>query len=171
VSSFTGLYHCGGTPGSPGTSQSLMMGARQRHLRLARDSANSVCLWPHRYLYHAPTRTHTRPRTLTTPVHATAHHSHLLPANTPVPHSHLYFGYKLPVTGRALGPSQPSLRTKLPSTSTHALAKYTKPWLYPPPPLTKQRSSVGRVQTPHRLASPWCPFAIHSSNGLGWIIV
>ena len=148
-----------------------IMGARRRNLRLARGGTDSLYRHIQSYLHHAPPRPHTRPGTLTTPLHATTLHSHLLPANTPVPHSHLYFGYKLPVTGRALGPSQPSLRTKLPSTSTHALAKYTKPWLYPPPPLTKQRSSVGRVQTPHRLASPWCPFAIHSSNGLGWIIV
>ena len=40
--------------------------------------------------------------------------------------------------------------------SPHALAKYTKePWLYPSPPLTKERSSVGRAQAPHRLASCW----------------
>ena len=41
-------------------------------------------------------------------------------------------------------PRQP-LRTERPSTSPHALAEYTKePWLYSPPPLTKERSSVGR---------------------------
>ena len=55
--------------------------------------------------------------------------------------------------------------------SPHALAKYTKePWLYPPPPLTKERSSVGRSQAPHRLSSHWCPFSIHSLNGLGHIV-
>jgi len=56
-------------------------------------------------------------------------------------------------------PPQCSRRTVRPSTSTeptlltlantqppHALTKYTKePWLYPPPPLTKECSSVGRA--------------------------
>jgi len=93
-------------------------------------------------------------------------------AHTAPPHSHLYFGYKLPVRFAHLGLSQPSVRTELPSTSIqptpltpantqplHTLARYTKePWLYPPPALTKERSSVGRAQAPHRLASRWCPF-------------
>ena len=65
-------------------------------------------------------------------------------------------------------PQQP-LRIERPSTYTHALGKYTQePWLYPPPPLTTERSSVGRVQAPHRLASRWCPFSIHFSNCLGY---
>jgi len=34
------------------------------------------------------------------------------------PHSHLYFGYELPVQFAHLGLSQPSVRTELPSTST-----------------------------------------------------
>ena len=56
-------------------------------------------------------------------------------------------------------------------TLWHPLAKYTKePWMYPPPPLTKERSSVGRAQALHRLASRWCPFSIHSLNGLGHIV-
>ena len=71
---------------------SSIMGARRRYLRLARDSADSVCLRAHHSLVHALPSPHTRPRTLTTPVHATTLHSHLLPANTPAPHSHLYFG-------------------------------------------------------------------------------
>ena len=37
------------------------------------------------------------------PVHATTLHSHLLPAHTPAPCSHLYFGYKQPVPGVLLG--------------------------------------------------------------------
>jgi len=42
--------------------------------------------------------------------------------------------------------SQQPLRIERPSTSPHALAKYTKePWLYPPLPLTKERSFVGRA--------------------------
>ena len=48
-------------------------------------------------------------------------------------------------TCRWASPRQP-LRTELPSTFTHTLAKYTKePWLYPPPPHTKERSCVGRA--------------------------
>ena len=80
-------------------------------------------------------------------------------------------------------PRQP-LRIERPSTSTqptpltpahtqppHASARYTQePWLNPLPPLTKVRLSVRRAQTPHRLASRWCPFSIHSSNGLGCIV-
>jgi len=67
--------------------------------------------------------------------------------------------------------SRQPLRTERPSTSPHALAMYTKePWLYPPPPLTKERSSVGRAQAPHGLVSCWGPFSIHSSNGLGCIV-
>jgi len=147
------------------------MGTRRRY-RLAGGSADSVCLHVRCYVHHAPPRLHTQPRTVTTSLHATTLHSHLLPTNTPAPHSHLCFGYKLPVRFAHLGLSQPSVRTQLPSTSSHALAKYTKePWLYPPPPLTKERSSVGRAQAPHRLASRWCPFAIHiSSNSLGCIV-
>ena len=80
-----------------------IMGARRRYLRLARDSADSVCLRAHHSLVHAPPSHHTQPRTLTTPLHATTLHSHLLPANTPAPHSHLYFGYKLPVRHVPLG--------------------------------------------------------------------
>ena len=59
------------------------------------------------------------------------------------------------------------LRIELPSTSTEPTPltpahtqppKYTNdPWLYPSPPLTKERSSVGRAQAPHKLASRWCP--------------
>jgi len=75
-------------------------------------------------------------------------HSHVLPAHTPVPHSHIYFGYKLPVRHVPLGLASVAAkaRTELPSTFTHAMAKYTKePWLYLPPPLTKERSTVGRA--------------------------
>ena len=38
-----------------------------------------------------------------------------------------------------------------------------------PPPLTKERSSVGLAQAPHRAASRWSPFQIHYSNGAGCI--
>jgi len=67
--------------------------------------------------------------------------------------------------------TQPSPLTPAHTQPPHALAKYTKePWLYPPPPLNKERSSVGRAQAPHRLVSRWCPFSIHSSNGVGCIV-
>jgi len=45
-----------------------------------------------------------------------------------------------------------------------------EPWLYPPPPLTKERLSVGRAQAPDRLTSRWYPFSIHYSNSLGCIV-
>ena len=79
------------------------MGARWRNLWLARGSAESVCLCDHGYLHHVPPRPHTRPCTLTTPFHAATLHSHLLLTHTPAPHSHLCFGYKLPVLGVLLG--------------------------------------------------------------------
>jgi len=67
------------------------------------------------------------------------------------------------------GEEWPSAHTK----PVHPLAKYIKgPWLYPPPPLPKECSSVGRAQAQHRLTSQsrWCPFEIHSSNRLGCIL-
>jgi len=76
-----------------------IMGTQQRHLRLARRSADSVCLRARYSLHHAPPRTHTKPRTLTRPLHATTLHSH----HTLAPHSHLCFGYKQPVPGALLG--------------------------------------------------------------------
>ena len=86
-----------------GLPPSIIMGVLRRNLQLARGSAESVCVCTHRYLYHAPPRLHTQPRTLTTPLHATTLHSNLLPAHTPAPHSHLSFGYKLTVTTRPTG--------------------------------------------------------------------
>ena len=77
-----------------GDSPPSIMSARRRNLRLACGSAELVFLRAHRYLHHGPPRPHTRPRTNTTPLHATTLHSHLLPAHTVVPHSHLYLGYK-----------------------------------------------------------------------------
>jgi len=61
-------------------------------------------------------------------------HSHLLPAHTPAPHSHLYFGYKLPVrhVPSGLVSTAAKDRANLPANThpPHALAKYTKePWL------------------------------------------
>jgi len=70
-----------------------IMGARRRNLRLARGSAESVCLCAHHYLHHVPPKLHTRPCTLTTPLHSTTLHSHLLPSHTVPPHRHLCLGY------------------------------------------------------------------------------
>jgi len=67
-----------------GLPPSIIMGARWRNLRLARDSAESVCLRAHCYLHHAPPRPHTRPRTLTTPLYATTLHTSL--PRAPCPH-------------------------------------------------------------------------------------
>jgi len=64
MSSSTDHYHWGGIP-------PLDHGSAERNLRLARGSADSVCLCVCYSLHHAP-RTHTQPRTLTTPLHATA---------------------------------------------------------------------------------------------------
>jgi len=59
----------------------------------------------------------------------------------------------------------------LPLSKSRLAVKYTKePWLYPPLSLTKERLFVGRAQAPHRLVSRWCPFSIHSSNGLGCMV-
>jgi len=98
-------------------------GRAAQNLRLARGSAESVCLRAHRYLHHAPPRPHTRPHTLTTPSHATTPHSHLLPTHTPAPHSHLCFGYTLPVTGHTLGlvPTVAKDRATLDIHSTHSI--------------------------------------------------
>jgi len=90
VSSFPIEDHSGGT-------SSLY--ARRQNLPLALGSADSVCHRAHHYLHHTPPRPHTRPRTLTTPVHATTLHSHMFPTCTAPPHSHLHFGYKQPVPG------------------------------------------------------------------------
>jgi len=134
-------------------------------LRLARGSADSVCLCARRYLYHAQTRPHTRPRTLTTPLHANILHSHLLPTHTAPPHNYLYFGYKLSVRFAHLGLSHSSVRTELPSTSIqsipttpantqppHALAKYTQePWLYPPVPQHRLQLKRGEISPASRM--------------------
>jgi len=60
-----------------GLQPSIIMVVRRRNPRLARGSAESVCLRAHRYLHHAPPSSHTRPRTLTTPLHVTALHTSL----------------------------------------------------------------------------------------------
>jgi len=150
-----------------------------RHLRLTRGSPDSICLRSlraRRHLYHAGPRPHISPRTHTTPLHATT----LTPTSSPPTQLHLIAISILAInclsgTCHWASPQQP-LRTELPSTSTqptpstpantrhpHPLAKYTKDsWLYPPPPLTKERSSMGRVQAPHRLVSLFYPLFIWS---------
>jgi len=79
------------------------MGARWQNLRLARSSADSLFLRAHCYLHHGPPRSHTWPRTHTTTLHANTLQSHIFPAHTPAPHSHLCFGYTQPVPGALLG--------------------------------------------------------------------
>ena len=56
----------------------------------ARGGADSVYLLAGGCLHHVPTRCHIQPHTHTTPLHPTTLHSHLLPAATLAPHSHLY---------------------------------------------------------------------------------
>ena len=92
---------------------------------------------------------------------------HFTPTSYPPTLLHPIAIYNLAINclsqARRWASSQQPLRTERPSTSPHALAKHTKePWLYPPPRLTKERSSVGRAQAPHRLAPRWCPFSMHS---------
>jgi len=133
VSSFPVEDHWVGLP------PSIIVGARRRNLRLARGSAESVCLRTHRYLHHAPPRPHTRPRTLTTPLHATTLHSHLLPTHTPAPHSHLSFGYKLTVTARTTGVAPNVAKDRAPP---HPLT----PWQ------SIQRALVVPLSSPHQRA-------------------
>jgi len=148
---------------------SIIMGVRRRNLRLARGSAKSVCLRAHHYLHHKPPRPHTRPRALTTPLYATTLHTslHKLSLFTCLPKN-------IPLRAVLATLMESNVRSKfftLEFESPRALAKYTQePWLYPSLPLTKERSSVGHAQAPHRLASRWCPFSIHSSNSLGHIV-
>ena len=97
---------------------SIIMDVWWRNLRLARGSAKSVRLHAHSYLHHAPSRPHTRPRTLATPLNSTTLHSHVFPTHTPVPHSHLYFGYKLSVWHVLPGLVSEPLRTELTSPQT-----------------------------------------------------
>jgi len=99
------------------------MGARRLQFRLARGSADSVCLRARFYLHHAPTRPHTRPHTHTTPLHTTTLHSLVPPDHTSAPHSHLCFGCKMPVRHVPLGLASVFAkdRAKLPAPGTVTL--------------------------------------------------
>ena len=108
-------------------------GARKRRLCLSSCSPLS---------FHTPPRPHTRPRTLTTPLHATTLHSHLPPANTPAPHSHLYFSYKLLVTARTPG-LVPTVAKDRATLQIHSrLGKVYKKALVVPPSSPHQRAFV-----------------------------
>jgi len=136
------------------------------------------------YLHHALRRRHNQPPTLSTILHPKTLHSHLPPHHTPVPQSHLCFGYKQPIPGAQLDfiPTAAKDSTTLTihtnhfintckHPTPHPLAKYTKePCVYFPPLLTNERSFVGRAQALHRSAFRWYAFSIHSSNGLGCIV-
>ena len=93
------------------------------HLTLVRGSANSVCLHARHYLHHVPRRPHTWIPTHPTPFYATTLLSHLPPAHTPAPHSHLYFGYKLPVWHMPLGLASVAYKNRatLHIHSTHSI--------------------------------------------------
>jgi len=125
-----------------GDSSPSIKGARRRHLRLARGSADSVCLCIHHSLVHAPLRSHTRPRTLTTPLYATTLHSHLLPTNTPAPNSHLYFGYKQPVPGALLGLISAAVEDRTTLHIPSRLGKVYKRALVVPPSSPHRRAFV-----------------------------
>jgi len=132
----------------PGPLQATTIGRglpppMRRNLRFARGIADSFRLRAHRYLHQAPPRPHIQPHTLTTPLHATTLHSHLLQAHTPAPHSYFCFGYNQPVPGALLvlvsaaakDRATPHIHKPIPLTPAntqppHPLAKYTKePWL------------------------------------------
>ena len=101
-------------------------------------------------------------------------------SNLHSPHSHFCFGYKQPVPGMSMGFAPTAAKDSAPlhihsnhSINTHKhptptpLGKvYTRILAVPsgPLPLTKGRSSMGCAQAPHRLASRWYPFSIHSSE-------
>jgi len=125
-----------------GNSPPSIMGARWWHLQLVRGSADSVCLRPHCYLLHAPPRPHTRPRTLTTPLHDTTLHSHLPLTNTPAPHNHLYFGYKLPVWHVLLGLKLVAAKDRATLHVHSRLGKIYKSALVVPPFSPHQRTFV-----------------------------
>ena len=97
-----------------------------------------VCLRAHRYLHHDLPRSHTWPRTLTTSLHATTLHSHLLPAHTPTPRSH----YKTACPGRTPG-LVPTVAKDSATLRTHTrLGKVYKRALVVPPFSPHQREFV-----------------------------
>jgi len=135
-----------------------IMGVRRRNLQLAHGSADSGCLRAHCYLHHAPPRPH-----LASHPHNTLayNHSSLPPPSVlPLPRTHTfqhiifckYIGPRLCVRffvkgARSMGllhiHTTHSMNNHKHPTPTR-LGKDTKePWLYPSPPLTKERSFVG----------------------------
>jgi len=95
-------------------------------MRQRRFCLSSCSSLPH----HGLPGSHTWPRTLTTPLHATTLHSHLLPAHTPAPRSHLCFGYKQPVPGALLGFASVAAKDRatlhIPHTPWQSIQKYTQ---------------------------------------------
>jgi len=111
-----------------------IMGARRRNLRLARYSADASCLCAHRYLHHAPPRPHpaSHPHNTLACNHSSLPPPPVLKPPTPTPSNTLFF--------------EPTPLIHANTQPPHALGKCTKePWLYPPPPLIKAQSSVGRA--------------------------
>jgi len=88
------------------------------------------------------TRSHTWPRTLRTPLHATTLHSHLLPAHTPAPRNHPCFGYKSPVPGALLGFSSAAAKDRSTLHILTPLGKVYKRTLVVPPSSPHQRALV-----------------------------
>ena len=145
-----------------GLPPSIIMGAHCQNLRLARGSAESVCLRDDGYLHHALPRPHTHPRTLTTPFHAATLHSHLLLTHTPAPHSHLCFGYKLPVPGVSLGLVSVHAKDRATLHIPTPLDKVYKGALVVPLSSPYQRvfvcgSCIGTAQVVISLVSPFDP--------------
>jgi hypothetical protein len=94
-------------------------------MRQRRFCLSSCSSLPH----HGLPRSHTWPRTLTTPLHATTLHSHLLPAHIPAPRLMSILAIKLPVRHVPLGLASVFAkdRATLHIHSTHSINTRTHP--------------------------------------------
>jgi len=89
--------------------------------------------------HHGLPRSHTWPHTLTTPFYSSTLHSHPLPTHIPVPHSHLYFGYKTACPGRTPGLVPTVAKDRVTLHIPTRLGKVYKRTLVVPPSSPHQR--------------------------------
>jgi len=168
-----------------GHPPSIIMGARRRNLRLARGSADSGCLRTHLCLYHALPRPHPASHPHNT---LACNYSSLPPLSVlPPPHTHTfqhiifckYIGPRLCVRFFVKGARSMGLlhihTTHFINTRKHPtpkrLDKVYKGVLVVPLFSPQQRLFVcGVCIDTAQVASRWCPFSTHSSNGLGCIV-
>ena len=141
--------HWGGDSLPRSAAATPMIGARQHQLSLSSCSSLPA---------HGPPRSHTWPRTPTTPLHATTLHSHLLPVHTPAPCSHLYFGYRQPVPGALLGFASAAAKDRatlhIPHTPWQSIQKS-----FGCTPLFPSPKSV-RLWGVHRHRTGWRPIGV-----------